>query len=107
MKLREIQHMVHALAVAKGWWQEPRNTAEIIALCHSELSEALEELREPTPRVFEIADNGKPEGWAVELADCIIRILDFCEAHGIDLEHILIMKHDYNKSRSHKHGKVF
>lgn len=36
---------VHANAKAKGWWDSDRSDGEIIALIHSELSEALEHLR--------------------------------------------------------------
>jgi hypothetical protein len=48
--------------------------------------------------------NFKPCGIPVELADCIIRILDFAEAHGIDMEHALRLKQDYNKTRAYRHG---
>lgn len=47
---------------------------------------------------------GKPEGVPVELADCIIRILDFCGYTGIDIQDVLHQKLDYNDTRSYKHG---
>jgi hypothetical protein len=46
----------------------------------------------------------KPEGIAVELADCIIRILDWCGREGIDIDAIIRQKHEYNKSRPFRHG---
>ena len=46
----------------------------------------------------------KPEGIAVELADCIIRILDYCGHENIDIENVIKIKHEYNKTRSYKHG---
>lgn len=36
---------VHENAVDHGWWEEPREDGTLIALMHSELSEALEALR--------------------------------------------------------------
>ena len=45
-----------------------------------------------------------PEGIAVEMADCIIRILDWCGKEGIDIEAILEEKHAYNKTRPYRHG---
>lgn len=48
----------------------------------------------------------KPEGVPSELADVIIRTLDACAAWGIDIETIIQEKIKYNKTRSHKHGKV-
>lgn len=46
----------------------------------------------------------KPLGIAVELADCILRILDYCAAEGIDIDAILREKHEYNKTRPYRHG---
>ena len=40
-----VQTKVHNNAKEKGWWDEERNDGEMIALMHSELSEALEALR--------------------------------------------------------------
>lgn len=80
-----------------------REDAEVIALMHSELSEALEELRNGKPN--EYIANGKPEGYAVELADCIIRIFDFIGSKGInDFEQTIMNKIEYNKTRTYKHG---
>lgn len=46
----------------------------------------------------------KPEGVAVELADAILRILDYCAFAGIDIESVLEEKHEYNKGREYRHG---
>jgi len=87
----------HRTAKEKGWWDNERNGAELIALMHSELSEALEAMR----------NHGTKEEVAEELADCCIRIFDYCGARNIDLEQTLIKKMAYNNTRPYRHGKKF
>lgn len=67
-------------------------------------AEAVEEYRKGRdPR--EIYYNGeKPEGIPIELADAVIRILDYCEFAGIDLESAISIKARYNESRPYRHG---
>jgi NTP pyrophosphatase (non-canonical NTP hydrolase) len=92
-------------AVLKGWHEKERTIGDQIALMHSELSEALEEHRNGhQPNEIYFADGGKPEGIPVELADCIIRIFDFCGKYDIDLEHAIEIKMEYNKTRPFRHG---
>lgn len=130
MNLTEFSKEVHQNAVDHGWWEKEVTFGEVVALCHSELSEALQEYRDGMPAEYNSCNVGcgpcngqencsfykssfgsccnflckKPEGVAVELADCILRILDYCGKEGIDIEQILLEKHEYNKSRPYRHG---
>lgn len=133
MNLNEWAKAIHENAREHGFWDEPYNFGMIVALCHSELSEALEADRAGEELVWirkvcgcgaercayyrdgecvaahqcDYAVRGKPEGAAVELIDCMIRILDWCGRMGVDVEHVMQLKHEYNKTRPYKHGKKY
>lgn len=97
--ISELQFECHKIAKEHGFWDEPRNDAEMIALMHSELSEALEGLRKNNW----IGKGGVNE----EMADTVIRILDFCQYHGVDLGYEIVKKMEKNRKRKYKHGKKF
>jgi NTP pyrophosphatase (non-canonical NTP hydrolase) len=99
--IRILQGAIHGVAVDHGWWDESRNNGECIALMHSELSEALEALRHHRPVSDHIAPIGLLEE---ELADVIIRVLDFSEALNLDIGSALLKKIEFNRTRPHKHG---
>lgn len=107
MNINELSKEAHENAVAHGFWEEERPFAELIALMHSELSEALEEYRDGhgMQEVYWPLPFDKPEGIPIELADVIIRICDTCGKYRIDLEKAIQLKMKYNKTRPYKHGK--
>ena len=126
MTIYELVHQSYSLAKEKGWHDQPRSILEALALVHSEVSEAVEDVRRGVDPVaitgiiptmagdyIEKYERGrsfpvgvKPTGLPIELADAVIRIADLCGELGIDLEKAIEIKHEYNKTRPYRHGKV-
>jgi NTP pyrophosphatase (non-canonical NTP hydrolase) len=105
MNIRDLVHEAYKTAREKGWHDEPASFGDRIALCHSELSEALEAYRDFAElSTGEIGPNGKPVGVPSELADVIIRIADMCGLYGIDLEAAITEKMAFNMTRPYRHG---
>lgn len=105
-RIKTWQKDVHRVAVEHGWWKEgeERPAAEQFLNVISEVCEAWEEYRSRGFSVPVYWDYEKPDGIGIELADAVIRILDICEAHDIDLEQLMEYKHAYNKTRPYRHG---
>lgn len=95
---------IHAWAKRKGFWDTERNDGEMIALMHSELSEALEGIRHGNPPSDKIPDFSAAEE---EMADVVIRVLDTCTARGWRLFDAINAKMAYNEGRPYRHGKRF
>lgn len=100
----EVQAEVHHIAISKGWWDTTRSDGEIIALIHSELSECLEAFREGNLEDKHLPHRASAE---VELADAVIRIMDFAGQKFMDIAGAIVDKMDFNRSRPRKHGKAF
>lgn len=92
---------VYENASAHGWWDQDRNRGEMIALMHSELSEALEAIRTGNPPCPKDPSMSTLEE---EMADVVIRVMDFCYAEKIDLGRAIQRKHAVNMKRPYKHG---
>lgn len=93
----------HGASVNGGWWHdiatgEPlqRNKLEMIALIHSEVSEAVEGVRKG------INDDHLPDYPMedVEMADTLIRIFDYIGGHDLQTADALVDKLEYNANRA-------
>lgn len=112
--IRALVDEAHIMAVSKGWhdiaWNDIATKAaaadrlgSLLALVHSEVSEALEAYRARELEAWTRVD-GKPEGVAAELADVVIRVADLAGYLGIDLGAAIRGKMEFNATRPHRHG---
>lgn len=115
----DLQKEAHANSFNKGFWQphdflvginpEGQHRAGMliawklsrIALMHSELSECLEGIRKDLPD--DHLPNRSME--VCELADTVIRILDYAGAYQLPLMEVILEKMAYNGTREFMHGK--
>ncbi|MGE4340911.1 MAG: MazG nucleotide pyrophosphohydrolase domain-containing protein [Pigmentiphaga sp.] len=98
--LQALGEEIHAVNRANGWepvrpddWHDIYIVPAILALIHSEVSEALEAFR-----------TGDRENFAEELADVAIRVLDCATGLGIDLDKEIRAKVEKNRRRAYRHG---
>lgn len=116
-KLNELAMDVAQLCRMKGFEQTTeRNIHQKLLLAVGEIIEAQEELRSGHNfhEVYFDTDPGnpapanpKPEGFGIEIADCIIRLLTVCYDLNIDIAELINLKSQYNATRPYQHGRKF
>ena len=97
--IRELQEEIHQRNLR--WWTKPngdpieRNKGELLMLIVSEIAEGMEGERKSLP------DDKLPHRprIEVELADAMVRILDYAAGFGYDVAGAMAEKLDYNDKR--------
>ena len=101
--LNDLSRVAHDTAALKGFHEktpvfgvpgeDARHILSWLALIHTEVSEAAEEVRK-----------GTVEGFTEELADVLIRVFDVCGALKLDLDGAVEAKMQKSLLRPVKHG---
>lgn len=134
MRIKELAEEIHQTARDKGFWDNTRNTGELLMLIVSECGEALEadrknryadikaftarfdeikmSMSDPTPEYIngvykQLFEERIKDTFEDEICDAIIRLLDLAEGRGIDIEAHIKAKMTFNKSRERLHGKKY
>lgn len=103
IRLNELKDLCFNNAKEAGWLTNletgeiiSRNKGEMLCLIHSEISEAMEGERK------NLMDDHLPHRKMaeVELADAIIRIMDYAGEHNYDIGGAVVEKMNYNKTRA-------
>jgi NTP pyrophosphatase (non-canonical NTP hydrolase) len=121
--LNKLAELIHNNNIKKGFYDNPEPQGVRMFLINSEVVEALEALRigkfADSQKVNEIHQIEDDQIFALEfkehikdtredeIADALIRILDFCAFENIDIDKHVEMKLAYNRQRPYKHGKKF
>lgn len=101
--INAIRDNIHQKNVEAGWWHDletgaklDRNKGELLCLIHSEISECMEGVRK------DLMDDKLPyrKMEEVELADAVIRILDYAGGYGLDIGGAIVEKLKYNQQRA-------
>ena len=121
--INRLSKEIHENNKQKGFYESEKNIGEMLALIHSEVSEALEADRKDM--YAEMVDTlwsdlYKEEYYFKhafkeyckdtfedELSDIMIRVMDLAAYKEIDLEKHIQAKIDYNETRGFKHGKNY
>ncbi len=102
LSINNLVWFQHGASKAAGWYNNPdtgesieRNVPEMLALIHSEISEALEAYRKG------LMDDKLPhrQGIEIELADAVLRIADLAGYLNLNLGRAVLEKYEYNRDR--------
>jgi len=95
LNLNYWQKEITKVCIEKGFDWKPEDIDSMLLRIISELVEGMEAIR----------DNNMEE-FGMELADVFIRLANCAEIMGVDLEEEVIKKHNKNKNRPYRHGRI-
>ena len=117
-QFRAVQTTSHTINRENGWWNQrwqtvatlrdkgidhdPNLAIELIGLCHTELSEAVEAARKHRKQSW--ADAKAKDTMVRELAGTIVRIMDMSEFFGLPLAEAILEEIKANAQRGYMHG---
>jgi NTP pyrophosphatase (non-canonical NTP hydrolase) len=130
MDLNALAKQIFEANKAKGFHNEEKETGTYLMLMVSELGEALEADRNKNYANIPAFNEALAKDLGLgqeqfnelysdafkthmkdtledEMADALIRILDYCGLKGINIEAHVAAKRQFNKLRPHKHGKAY
>lgn len=104
---QSLMNLVHSNAQDKGFYDHQRSVHEFLMLICSEIFEYYENNRSLNGSTQQ--DKHCPEflNSEIEMADAVIRIMDYCKSKNYRLPAAIVAKHNFNTTRPHKHGKKF
>lgn len=117
-QFRAVQNTAHTINRDNGWWNQrmqtlvilkergvdhwPNLAIELISLCHTELSEAVEAARRQRQQSW--ADAKTKDTMVRELAGTIVRIMDMAEFFELPLAEAILEEIKANAQRGYMHG---
>jgi hypothetical protein len=103
--LNQLAMAIYGWAKMKGWSHTREEIPSKLLLITSEISEAYEHYRNGLDYtdIFYHA-SGKPDGFAIEIIDAIIRELHLLAELGVDIDKLMAIKMAYNDGRPYRHG---
>lgn len=117
-QFRAVQNTAHTINRENGWWNQrmqtlailkqngvfnaPSLAIELIGLCHTELSEAVEAARKHREQSW--ADEKTKDTMVRELAGTIVRIMDMAEFFELPLAEAILEEIKANAQRGYMHG---
>lgn len=117
-QFRAVQNTAHTINRENGWWNQrfqtlvilkeqgvdycPNLAIELIGLCHTELSEAVEAARKHRQQSW--ADAKTKDTMVRELAGTIVRIMDMSEFFELPLAEAILEEIKANAQRGYMHG---
>ena len=109
MDIRTLQNEAWANSEKHGFHETEKDREPItkLMLMIEEIIESFQEIRDGNNLrlITYREEDGKPEGFPVELADLVIRTCDLAGILQVDLMRAIAEKHAFNLTRPYKHGR--